>query len=109
MDVALPEVHPEVDLRPDLPGLEGAQCPCKYHMGKDEGSLGDPLLIEYPSPLHSQYCSEPVPHLTGGLEYQLSGTNKFAIRRRLGLPLLGVSRRCVEESLHILPAKNGAP
>ena len=49
-----PEVKPAVNTFLNLPSLAGTQCLSQDHLGKDEGSLGIPLLFEHPSPLRSQ-------------------------------------------------------
>ena len=62
----LSEVQSEVDPRPDLPGLVGAQCLCQDHMGKYERDLRAPLPFYHPSPLYIQDCSKPAPHFPWG-------------------------------------------
>ena len=60
------EVQSEVDPKQDIPVLVGAPCLSQDRMGKDEGFLRVSLPINHPSPLRSQYCSEPAPHLSWG-------------------------------------------
>ena len=66
VETPIPEVQPAVNYIPDLPGLAGDQCLSKDNMGEDERSLRVPPQFGYHLPLHSNYCSELTPQLTGG-------------------------------------------
>ena len=62
METPLPEVHLPGDPRPDFLGPPDAQRLSDDEMGKDKGSLGVPIPVNYPLPFHGQYGREAAPH-----------------------------------------------
>ena len=62
METPIPDVHPPVDLCPDLPCPTDTHNICKDDVGKDKGLLGVPGPPEYPLTFRSQYGREPAPY-----------------------------------------------
>ena len=96
MHAPLLEVQLSIDHCSYLPGLVGAQCLSQDHMGKEEGSLGIPLLVKHPLPLRSQDFSKQAPHLSWGVEYQLADCTASDLQQLFHLASSGTPpARCI--------------
>ena len=62
METPFPDVHPPVDLCPDLPGPTDTHRIREDNVGKEKGLLGVPGPPEYPLTFRSQYGRELAPY-----------------------------------------------